>query len=128
MAGFIRQTWKRFDQVVAVGVQTFHFDDRLNAARFASAFDEYDEVDCLSDQAAWNRDDGFLHKLFQAVERCSWGVRMYRGDAARMAGIPCLQQIKRLGTPHFTHNNAVGTQSQGRAHEVGEACDTRLRS
>ena len=37
-----------------------------------------------------------------------------------MAGAPGLQQVQRLGPPYLADRDAIGTQAQGRSHEVGQ--------
>lgn len=51
---------------------------------------------------------------------------MKRGDTARMPGAPCLDQVQRLSSTDFAHDNAVGAQAQGAAHQVRHAHDTGL--
>ena len=47
-------------------------------------------------------------------------------DAAGMAGAPGLQEIERLGAAHLADRNAIGTQPQRRAHEIGQRGDAVL--
>jgi hypothetical protein len=45
---------------------------------------------------------------------------MQRGDPARMAGVPGLQEIERFGAAHFAHDDAIRAQTHRRANEIAE--------
>ena len=47
-------------------------------------------------------------------------------DAAGMAGAPGLEQVERFGAAHLADRDAVGTQPQRGANEVGERGDAVL--
>ena len=42
---------------------------------------------------------------------------MHRRAPARMAGVPCLQEIERFAAPHLADDDAVGTQTHGRLNK-----------
>ena len=44
---------------------------------------------------------------------------MQRGQPARVAGVPSLQQIKRRAVPDLPDHDAVGPKAQGVTHQVG---------
>jgi hypothetical protein len=41
-------------------------------------------------------------------------------DAPGMSGSPCLEEVKGLSAADLTNRNAIGPQTQGRAHKIGE--------
>ena len=82
--------------------------------------DEDDQVDGLGDQTAWYGDDGFLDELLDAVEGGARRIGVNRGDAAGMAGVPCLQHVEGFRAPDFADDDAVGPEPQRRAYEIGQ--------
>ena len=86
----------------------------------AAAGEDGDQVDGLGDQRARHGDDGFLDELLEAAQRAERRTGVERADAAGMAGAPGLQEIERLGATHLADRDAVGTQPQRGAHEIGQ--------
>jgi len=54
----------------------------------------------------------------QAYKRLLSGIAVNRGHAAEVPGIEGLQQIKRLRTPHFTHDDAIRAVPERGTQEV----------
>ena len=98
----------------------------LDAAGRASPLDEDDEINRFRDQPARYGCYGLLDQLLNPVERRAGGVSVYCCDAAGMAGVPGLQHVEGLGSPHLADNDAIGTQAKGGTHEVGEIRNARL--
>src|SRR3546814_5616138 len=105
-----------------------HFGDALDLAANASSRNEHYEIDGLGDQAPGNGDDIFRNELFDTVQRGPRAVGMDGGDAAGMAGIPGLEHVEGFPAPHFADDDAVGSQAQGGAHQIGHADNARPRS
>ncbi len=77
-----------------------------------------DAVDCFCDEVVRHLRRGLANQLFEPGESAQGRVGMQGGDAARMAGIPGLQHVERLGAAHFTDNDPVWPEAQGRADKV----------
>src|SRR3546814_21127661 len=100
----------------------------LDLAAGTSSRNEHDEVDGLGDQAPGNGDDIFRDELFDAVKRGPSAVGMDGRDPAGMPGIPGLEHVEGFAAPHFADDDAVGTETQGGAHQISHADDARPRS
>src|SRR3546814_18919692 len=80
--------------------------------------------DLLGDQRARDMRYGFKDQLLEPVQRGACRSGMDRADAAGMAGAPRLEQIERFGAAHFADRDAIGTQAQACADELGH-CNAR---
>jgi hypothetical protein len=106
--------------VIAVFVQPLDRGEFDEAASFASSGGHRDDLDRLGDQRARDRDHGFLDELLEPAQRAERRSRVNGSDAPGMSGAPGFQKIERLRTAHFADGNAIGPQTQRRAHEIGE--------
>ena len=80
----------------------------------------------LHDQVARHGDDRLLDQLLEAQQGGDGAVGVHGGDAAGMAGVPGLQHVEGFGPAHLADDDAVGSQPQGRAHQVGQRGDAGL--
>jgi len=94
----------------------------LDAARAARAGHEDDHIDRLADQGMGKGGRCFLDQLFEPGECAGGGICMQRGDPARMAGIPGLEEVQRFAAAYFADNDPVRPEPHGRAHQIAE-CD-----
>ena len=62
----------------------------------------------------------------EAAQRAEAASGMDGADSAGVARAPGLQKIERLGAAHFPDGDAIGTQTQRRAHEIGKRDDAIL--
>src|SRR3546814_17110187 len=83
----------------------------------------------LSDQPPRDVHNAFLHEMFEPIERGGPAVRMDGRDAARVAGVPCLEHVQRLAPTHLADDDAIGTKAKSRANKVSQdRKSTRLNS
>ena len=85
------------------------------------------EVDGFRDQGARDGDDSLLNELFKATQRADACAGVDGADPARMAGAPGFEQVQRFRAAHLADGNAVGAQTQRRAHKIGKRCHAILR-
>ena len=115
------------DAVVAVAGSSPATSGELGEAALGAAAGEHrDDIDGLGDQRARHGDDGFLDELLEPAQRAERGAGVDGADAAGMAGAPGLQEIERFGAAHLADRDAVGTQAQRGAHEIGQRGDAVL--
>ena len=78
------------------------------------------KIDRLSDQFRLRRHVGLLNEARKPDERRGGAVGMHGGDAARMAGIPGLEQSERLGAADFTDDDPVRARAHRGAGQEGQ--------
>ncbi|KEH08428.1 hypothetical protein GY14_20275 [Delftia tsuruhatensis] len=85
-------------------------------------------VDRLGDQRTRRVHRHFENQLLQAQQRAERGAGVDRGDTARMAGAPHLDEIQRLGAAHLADDDAIRPQAHGRPHQFGHGHDAGARA
>src|SRR5579875_690676 len=99
--------------------------DLRNPARaLRTAGDENQQIDALGDKPRIRRNARFLHEAFKSQQRRLSAVGVGGGEAARVAGVPGLEQIQRLMAAHLADDDPIGAHAQHLAHvpaQVGRA-------
>jgi len=67
-----------------------------------------------------------LDELLDLVKRALRGACVDRRNPTGMARAPSLQEIERLSAAHFADDDAIRTQAQCAAHELGHRRDAGL--
>lgn len=92
--GFRFRRADRRGQVSPVA-KAFDLQDLANGSPAGRALDRDDQVDRLSDDFRHRLGADFGNELFKAGKSGAGRVRVNRRDAARMAGVPRLQESER---------------------------------
>jgi hypothetical protein len=92
-----------FGVVLAAG-KAADMKDFRHASAFRDALDEDDEVDRIAYDGLHRLLAGFGRQLFQALQS---RICVYRGDAARMSGIPGFQERERSSVTHLADDDAI---------------------
>ena len=98
--------------LVAFAIEAGNADGFVDAALAASAAHKDDHINRLCDEIERRAACRFHGQLLEPGQRAVCGIGMQRRDAARMAGIPGLAQVKRIGAAHFADNETVWPQSE----------------
>lgn len=97
--------------------------DFRHSTAASNAIDVDDDVNGQGDRftcaLVWKPDVGRQDAVRQAHECLLGGVRMDRAERALMAGVQRLEQVERLRTADFTHEDAIGAVPERRAQQVG---------
>ena len=91
-------------------IEAAHPDKLLDAAAELGLGDANDEVNGFGDGALRRRWRGFGNEVFEACQARTRIIGVKGCDAARMARVPGFQKIERLGSSHFTYEDAIGTK------------------
>ena len=91
-----------------------------------TATDEMDnKVNSLLDAATLRGDVRLLGELVKALERTLGAVGMDRSDAARVAGVPSLEEIVGFTAANLSDDDAIRAESERRPYQGGEGDLTR---
>ena len=85
-----------------------------------------DDVDGLGDERARYGHHAFLNELFEPPQRAERRACVDCADPAWMTRSPGLEQIERFSAAHLTDGNAIGSQTQRRADQIGQSCNAIL--
>ena len=75
------------------------------------ALDVHAELDGLRDERARRRVDDLLDELAEPIEHGARVVRVDGGDAARVAGVPGLEQLERRAVAHLADQDAIRAET-----------------
>src|SRR5579885_1545133 len=103
--------------IAAVRGAALHPRDLRNPARAVrTAGDENQYVDALGDKPRIRANARLLHEAFKSQQRRLGAICVGRCEAARVAGVPGLEQIQRLVAAHLADDDPVGAHAQHLAH------------
>src|SRR3990167_2758850 len=105
-------------ELIATLVVADDSGDLLDVAGATAPGEEHHQVDRLDDQRLWRGQGDLQDQLLQAQQGALGGSGMDRGDTARVAGAPGLDQVQGLATTYFADHHPVGTQAQSGAHQI----------
>ena len=74
--------------------------------------DHDNELDCLRNATAFDRDIGLLDALFEADEAARDALGVNRGQTTFVPGVPCFEQHMRFRAAHLADTNAIGRESE----------------
>ena len=103
----------RSEPVVAVRIEPFDACDFRDFSARSPSFKEHENIDSLGNETAGYGDSGFLHQLFDAIQRTPGGIGMHRGKSTGMTRVPGLQHVERFSTPYLTDDDTIRSQTKG---------------
>lgn len=100
----------------------FDLDDLFNFTPIPGSLDKNHHINGLPNRPIWDLRGYLPDKVFKPGQRLMGAIRVNTRTAARMAGVPRLQQRQRgLPVPHLAADNPIRPQTQNIEDQIRHA-------